>query len=110
MIAEAFRPSGIDPQRSSIATGSIHLQTALLASGPFLVVIPGSVLRFSKNLPPLKVLPVDLPMRVEYGGCKSWVEFEDPIHTDGAQPVLTDQEFETRLQFFRGALEPATVP
>ena len=55
-------------------------------------------------------LPVDLPMRVEYGGCKSWVEFEDPIHTDGAQPVLTDQEFETRLQHFRGALEPTTVP
>ena len=62
VIAEAFRASGIDPQRKSVATGSIHLQTALLASGPFLVVIPGSVLRFSKNLPPLKVLPVDLPV------------------------------------------------
>jgi DNA-binding transcriptional LysR family regulator len=62
VIAEAFRASGIDPQRRSVATGSIHLQTALLASGPFLIVIPGSVLRFSKNLPPLKVLPVDLPV------------------------------------------------
>jgi DNA-binding transcriptional LysR family regulator len=62
VIAEAFRASGVDPQRRSVATGSIHLQTALLASGPFLIVIPGSVLRFSKNLPPLKVLPVDLPV------------------------------------------------
>jgi DNA-binding transcriptional LysR family regulator len=62
VIAEAFRASGLDPQPESVATGSIHLQTALLASGPFLVVIPGSVLRFSKNLPPLKVLPVDLPV------------------------------------------------
>jgi len=62
VIAEAFHASGIDPQRTSVATGSIHLQNALLASGPFLVVIPGSVLRFSKNLPPLKVL-VDLPVR-----------------------------------------------
>jgi DNA-binding transcriptional LysR family regulator len=62
VIAEAFRASGVDPQRRSVATGSIHLQTALLASGPFLIVIPGSVLHFSKNLPPLKVLPVDLPV------------------------------------------------
>ena len=54
--------------------------------------------------------PVDLPMREEYGGCKSWVEFDEPIHTDHAQPVLTDNEFETRLQRFRGALEPAMVP
>jgi DNA-binding transcriptional LysR family regulator len=61
-MPDAFRASGIDPHRKSIATGSIHLQTALLASGPFLVVIPGSVLRFSKNLPPLKVLSVDLPV------------------------------------------------
>jgi len=62
VIAEAFRASGIDVYRKSVATGSIHLQTALLASGPFLGVIPGSVLRFSKNLPPLKVLSVDLPV------------------------------------------------
>jgi DNA-binding transcriptional LysR family regulator len=62
LLAEAFRVSGLDPQRKSLATGSIHLQTALLASGPFLVVLPGSVLRFSKNLPPLKVLAVDLPV------------------------------------------------
>src|SRR4051794_2858342 len=61
VIAEAFRASGVARQPESVATGSIHLQTALLASGPFLVPIPGSVLRFSKNLPPLKVLPVDLP-------------------------------------------------
>lgn len=62
LLAEAFRASGLDPQRKSLATGSIHLQTALLASGSFLVVLPGSVLHYSKNLPPLKVLPVDLPV------------------------------------------------
>lgn len=55
-------------------------------------------------------LPVDLPMRAEYGGCKSWVEFEEPIHTDHAQPVLTDREFESKLQHFRGVLEPAIAP
>ena len=62
VIAEVFRASGINIQQKPVATGSIHLQTALLASGPFLVPIPGSVLRFSKNFPPFKVLPVDLPV------------------------------------------------
>ena len=49
VIADAFRTSGVDYQRKSVATGSIYLQTALLASGPFLIVIPGSVLRFQQK-------------------------------------------------------------
>jgi DNA-binding transcriptional LysR family regulator len=62
VIPHAFRASGVDIQSKSIATGSIHLQTALLASGSFLIVVPGSVLRFSKNLPPHKIVAVDLPV------------------------------------------------
>ena len=54
-------------------------------------------------------LPVELRMRTEYGGCKSWVEFDEPISTDGAQPVLTDREFEAKLSRFHAALEPAPV-
>jgi hypothetical protein len=52
---------------------------------------------------------VELPMRAEYGGCKSWVELDAPIPTDNAQPVLTDREFETKLSRFRSAVEPAPV-
>jgi len=53
--------------------------------------------------------PVELPMRADYGGCKSWVELDAIISTEGAQPVLTDGEFKAKLERFRAALEPATV-
>jgi DNA-binding transcriptional LysR family regulator len=35
---------------------------ALVASGPFLGIFPGSFLHFGANLPPLKILPVEMPM------------------------------------------------
>jgi DNA-binding transcriptional LysR family regulator len=46
----------------SAATGSPYLLLSLLARGPFLVTIPDSVLKFGANLPPHKVLPVELPV------------------------------------------------
>ena len=51
--------------------------------------------------------PVTLPMRAEYGGCKSWVELDTAIPTEDAQPVLIDREFEVKLQRFHAALEPS---
>jgi DNA-binding transcriptional LysR family regulator len=45
------------------ATGFFHMFFALLASGPFLLPIPGSLLQLGTHLPPLKVLPVDFPNR-----------------------------------------------
>jgi hypothetical protein len=53
--------------------------------------------------------PIELPMRPEYSGCKSWVQLDSIISTDGAQPVLTDCEFNARLERFHAALEPAAV-
>jgi hypothetical protein len=52
-------------------------------------------------------LPIDLPMRPKYGGCKSWVELDSIIATDGSQPVLTEREFGAKLEQFRAVLEPA---
>ncbi len=48
-------------------------------------------------------------MLADYGGCKSWVDLDAAIETNGAQPVLTDREFNAKLERFRIALEPATV-
>ena len=42
--------------------------------------------------------PIDIPMKAEYSGCKSWVTLESPISTVGLQPVLTDTEFDERRQ------------
>jgi|SRR5215472_5755306 len=62
LVAEAFRSSGLPYPPKGVAMGSIHLHSALIASGPFVGTFPGSVLKFGTNLPPLKVLPVELPI------------------------------------------------
>lgn len=61
------------------------------------------------------VLPraVELPYRKElYGGCKSWVELERAIPTEGARPALGDEGFGglvgPALEALRG-LRPAPV-
>lgn len=48
-------------------------------------------------------LPVELPMLAQYGGCKSWVELDANVARDGAQPVLTDREFQSKLERFEEA-------
>ena len=53
--------------------------------------------------------PLELPMREEYGGCKSWVELATAVSTERAQPVLMEREFSAKLERFRAALEPAAV-
>ncbi|HET7481088.1 MAG TPA: DUF1802 family protein [Rubrobacteraceae bacterium] len=60
------------------------------------------------------VLPetVELPYREEYGGCKSWIQLQDSVSTEGARPALPDEEFERltapALAVLR-RLEPAPV-
>jgi len=60
LVREAFRARRVSIRGA--ATGSPHLLLSLLPKGPFLVTIPVSVLKFGTNLPPLKVLPVELPV------------------------------------------------
>lgn len=47
----------------------------------------------------------ELPMRESYGGCKSWIELEEQISTDGARPVLTEEQFGKQLKKFQSALQ-----
>ena len=60
------------------------------------------------------VLPqtVELPYRESYGGCKSWIELEEPVSVEGARPALSDPEFERLISPALGVLrsfQPATV-
>jgi hypothetical protein len=48
--------------------------------------------------------PHELPMAPAYSGCKSWVELERDIPTEGSQPVLSEQEFSRKMQEFEAAL------
>jgi hypothetical protein len=49
---------------------------------------------------------IELPMLPSYGGCKSWIELDREIATEGAQPVLKDVQFEHKLDELRAALAP----
>lgn len=58
--------------------------------------------RFHYRTPGLYVLtvrtfrltvPAEVVERPEYAGCKTWVNLDAPVTTDGATPVLTDDAF-----------------
>jgi hypothetical protein len=56
--------------------------------------------------------PVELPYSEAYAGCKSWIELEEPVSTQGSRPALPDEDFEKlaapALEVLRW-LEPAPV-
>jgi hypothetical protein len=47
---------------------------------------------------------VDLPMRDEYVGCKSWVNLEENVLTGGSTHVLDKDEFSNQVQAIRAVL------
>jgi len=62
-LAEAFLALRLDPPKASLVTFSIALTAHLLANGPYLVSLPGSVLQTSPYKRSLKRLAVALPNR-----------------------------------------------
>jgi hypothetical protein len=48
--------------------------------------------------------PVTVPFIPEYGGCTSWVEVIPNISLGNLQPVLTDREFQLRVDAIKGSL------
>ena len=46
---------------------------------------------------------IELPNLPSYGGCKSWIELEREIATEGATPVLDEPAFAKKLSKFHGA-------
>jgi hypothetical protein len=49
--------------------------------------------------------PVQVPMRENYGGCKSWLRLEDDISSRSALPVLSDDEFNKKAEAVRNAVK-----
>ena len=52
--------------------------------------------------------PQTLPFLVGYGGCKSWVELEQKVNLGAMKPVLSDDEYESRADVVRRALNAGT--
>jgi DNA-binding transcriptional LysR family regulator len=63
----AFRARGLDYPRTTVFSDSPHVRMALVASGRFLSIFPGSALSFPATHPGIKKLPVELPTHVPVG-------------------------------------------
>lgn len=48
--------------------------------------------------------PLRLLERADYAGCRSWVELEESLSAEGATPVLSEEEFQSRRELLRRQL------
>ena len=63
-LERAFRAKGLDyPPRSTVVAVSTQLHASLVATGRYLGILPGAMLRFSDKRLSMRVLPVDLPIQ-----------------------------------------------
>ncbi|HEX3972366.1 MAG TPA: LysR family transcriptional regulator [Stellaceae bacterium] len=63
LAAEVFRASRLEIPRINVVTSSFQLNHRLLEEGPFLALLPASVLGSSKQNSSLRIVPVSLPHR-----------------------------------------------
>lgn len=63
LVSEAFRSAGLEPPHG-VCSSSMAFNIYVLAAGRFLCLLPESMVRFSAKHLPLRVLPVDLPLRL----------------------------------------------
>jgi DNA-binding transcriptional LysR family regulator len=61
LVVEAFRASGIMPPRPVVYTHAFNVRIGLAATGPFLAVVPASVVSPPGKYPSIRALPVELP-------------------------------------------------
>lgn len=85
----------VDSLDAALALAPLHGWTADVVRQKFQYRKPGLyvlAVRVSK-------LPhaADVAERPEYHGCKTWVELDTPVSTDGATPVLSDAAFAAYL-------------
>jgi DNA-binding transcriptional LysR family regulator len=62
-FAELFHAAGVELPHGPLTTLSVHLALQLVATGRFVALQAGSVLRFGGKNWPVRVLPVRLPIR-----------------------------------------------
>jgi DNA-binding transcriptional LysR family regulator len=62
LFRDAFRASGLAIPHVAVASYGTHLPSALVSTGRFLTMLPGSYLKFNAKRYGLKALPVKLPI------------------------------------------------
>lgn len=53
--------------------------------------------------------PVDIDVKPEYGGCRSWISVDEEIDIDGSRAVLTAEELTARIEVIDGLLNSSVV-
>ncbi len=95
-----------------------HLATAMLLDGFHGWSEEAVIKKFDYRVPGLYVLPVRiwraksesiLPVLPIYDGCKTWVELEQELPTEGATPVLDDAAFTSILDRLEELLNPTML-
>jgi DNA-binding transcriptional LysR family regulator len=67
LVDKVFCDNGLDAPRVSVVSVSMHLRLALLATGQYLSTIPNSFVRYGVDRWSLKILPIDLGLRLPVG-------------------------------------------
>ncbi|HEX5324091.1 MAG TPA: DUF1802 family protein [Capsulimonadaceae bacterium] len=50
--------------------------------------------------------PIELPIRPEYGGCRSWITLSEPVPAAGAAPAIASEEgFRRRIELTASLLQ-----
>src|SRR5262245_18071108 len=63
LLADSFQSAGLAVPKATVMAYSIHQSINLLATGRFVAILSGSVLRFNADRSSLKILPVDFVTR-----------------------------------------------
>jgi DNA-binding transcriptional LysR family regulator len=61
LVVEAFRASDLTPPRPAVYTHALNVRIGLVATGPFLAVVPAGVVSSPGKYPSIRKLPVELP-------------------------------------------------
>jgi hypothetical protein len=98
-VAETFHVTDLD---RALALDGLHGWTADTVRQRFKYRKPGLYVFAARayRLPQ----PADVTEKPEYAGCKTWVELDEPVSTDGAVPVLAEEAFAERLKQITAAL------
>jgi hypothetical protein len=54
--------------------------------------------------------PMQVPMELDYYGCKSWITLTEPIRTAEATPVMSDRTYAERVRVIRRHLTGGKIP
>jgi len=85
LVAEAFRARGAHFPPRGVIWGVASIACATVPRGPFLAVLPSSLLRFGVNLPRLSVIPVDLAIDVPMVGIMT---LKNRMHTPAVKTFV----------------------